>query len=87
MNVMQAIQLYKHYQTVTLKPVTNKSYDYVIRHLLEQYPDQEVEALTPVEISSFLDVLTEDQSKSSIHLRQPERGALGDHLKGHIVAQ
>ena len=69
MNVLQAIQLYKHYQTATLKPVTIKGYEYVLRYLENLYADHELEALKPDDMASLLEVLTEDLSQSSKHLR------------------
>ena len=70
MNVLHAIQLYRDYQTATLKPGTVRGYDYVLRLLEKLYSDYEVEVLlTPADMTSFLEFLTGDLSQISKHLR------------------
>jgi integrase/recombinase XerD len=69
MNILQAIHLYRDYQTATLKPGTIKGYEYVLSLLEKLYANYEVEALTPTDMTSFMEYLTRHLSKSSKHLR------------------
>lgn len=69
MKVSKAIQLFRDYQSVTLRTGTIKGYDYVLNLLEKLYADNEVESLTTDDMTSFLEFLTGDLSQSSKHLR------------------
>jgi len=69
MKISNAVQLFRDYQTATLRPGTVRGYDYVLNLLDKLYGSNDVEALTIDNMTSFLELLTKDKAQSSKHLR------------------
>lgn len=75
MKVTEAITVFKNHQRSNLKQRTQQSYHYILHRFETLLGDRPFESIGPEEIHQFLEVLTEQSSKSTRRLRYAQMKA------------